>query len=87
MPGLNRLNYDGDYWPCGIDSVLDDDILNWLKKYIWLAPLYLRRNDFDVLSDTRVSKKDAEKLKRCGNRMLEHHSGKEFDAVRGRGKK
>jgi cytidyltransferase-like protein len=75
MPGLNRLNYDGDYWPVSIDSVLDDNILNWLEKHIWLVPLYPRRNDFDVLSDTRVSKEGAEKLSvaanACWNAILE----------------
>ena len=37
MPGLNKYEYNGDYWPELIESNLDSDILEWLEKYIWLA--------------------------------------------------
>jgi cytidyltransferase-like protein len=62
MPGLNRLLYKGDFWPAEIDSVLDDDILAWLEKRLWLIPLYPRHGDYDVLSDTNITEKYAKKL-------------------------
>ncbi|MDR1809491.1 MAG: adenylyltransferase/cytidyltransferase family protein [Prevotella sp.] len=62
MPGLNRLYYNGDYWPQKIDSVLDDDILNWIERHIWLVPLYPRRDDFDVLANTNINRENAKRL-------------------------
>ncbi|MDR1881966.1 MAG: adenylyltransferase/cytidyltransferase family protein [Prevotella sp.] len=62
MPGLNRLYYNGDFWPSEIESVLDDDLLNWLEKYLWLVPLYPRHGDYDVLSDTNITVENAKKL-------------------------
>ena len=42
MPGLNKYEYNGEYWPESIESVLEDDILSWIEKVIWLLPLYPR---------------------------------------------
>jgi cytidyltransferase-like protein len=62
MPGLNKLSYNGDYWPCRIESVLDDDVLAWLESRIWLVPLYPRHKDYDVLGNTNITKDRAKKL-------------------------
>ena len=55
FPGLNRSFYQGKYWPSTIDSVCDDDILDWLEDHIRLIQLYPRPNDYDVLGDTRIT--------------------------------
>ncbi|MDR1810421.1 MAG: adenylyltransferase/cytidyltransferase family protein [Prevotella sp.] len=74
MPGLNRLYYNGDFWPEKIDSVLDDDILSWIEKRIWLIPLYPRHSDFDVLADTNINRANAKRLSEaadnCWNAIL-----------------
>ncbi|MDH6309159.1 cytidyltransferase-like protein [Dysgonomonas sp. PFB1-18] len=62
MPGLNRLHYNGDFWPTEIENVLDDDLLNWIEKHLWLVPLYPRHCDYDVLSDTNITPDNAKKL-------------------------
>ena len=62
MPGLNRLYYDGDFWPSEIKSVLDDDILEWIEQRIWLIPLYPRHSDFDVLANTQINPENAKRL-------------------------
>ncbi|WP_029902230.1 adenylyltransferase/cytidyltransferase family protein [Prevotella sp. 10(H)] len=62
MPGLNRLHYDGSFWPSEIESILDEDILGWLEKRLWLVPLYPRHDDYDVLSDTNITAEKAKKL-------------------------
>jgi galactokinase/mevalonate kinase-like predicted kinase len=67
MPGLNKLNYNGDYWPSSIESVLDDDILTWLEDRIWLVPLYPRYEDYDVLSNTNITKEGVENLSDAAN--------------------
>lgn len=62
MPGLNRLHYTGDFWPSEIKSILDDAILSWLEKHLWLVPLYPRHGDYDVLSETNITVESAKKL-------------------------
>lgn len=62
MPGLNKLFYDGDFWPSKIESVLDNNILDWIEKHLWLIPLYPRHDDYDVLSNTHITIESAKKL-------------------------
>ncbi|WP_165020224.1 adenylyltransferase/cytidyltransferase family protein [Dysgonomonas sp. ZJ279] len=62
MPGLNRLFYDGDFWPSKIESILDNNILDWIEKHLWLIPLYPRHDDYDVLSNTHITIESAKKL-------------------------
>jgi cytidyltransferase-like protein len=75
MPGLNRLYYNNDFWPEKIESVLDDDILNWIEKRIWLIPLYPRHDGFDVLANTDITADKAKRLSEaadaCWNAILE----------------
>lgn len=62
MPGLNKYEYNGGYWPESIESNLDPDILEWLEKYIWLVPLYPRSQSYDVLADTCINADSAKAL-------------------------
>ena len=67
MPGLNRLDYDNDYWPQKITSVLDKDIIAWIENHIYLIPLSPRKNEFNVLSDTNIDETGAKKLSDASN--------------------
>lgn len=62
MPGLNKSNYQGGYWPESIESIHDDDILDWLEKHLYLVTLGPRVNDYDVLTDTRINEQGAKAL-------------------------
>ena len=62
LPGLNKLYYDGDFWPSHIEKVLDDEILLWLEKHLWLVPLYPRHQDYDVLSNTNITLENVKRL-------------------------
>lgn len=53
-PGLNRLDYTGEYWPAHITSVHDNAILQWLENHLYLVPLGPREGDFDVLKDRDI---------------------------------
>jgi len=61
-PGLNRLNYKGDYWPASIENVYDPAIFDWLEDHIRLIQLYPRPGDYDVLADTRITEAGARAL-------------------------
>jgi len=54
-PGLNRLEYNGAYWPYAIESVEDEEVLAWLERRLHLVPLGPRAAEFSVLTDTRVT--------------------------------
>ncbi len=62
LPGLNKLHYDGEFWPSEIERILDNDTLTWLEKHLWLIPLYPRHNDYDVLSETNIVAENTKKL-------------------------
>lgn len=73
LPGLNRLEYDGSYWPVRITSMHDEDVLYWLEQRIHLLAIGPRGNDYSVLSDTHI---DQDKTK-----ALALHAGSCWDAI------
>ena len=62
LPGLNRLYYNGDYWPESIESITDRDLLGWIEERLWLVPLSPRHAEYDVLADTHINESDAQRL-------------------------
>ena len=74
MPGLNKLDYDGRYWPARITSVHDESVLSWLETHMHLVTLGPRKGDYDVLADTCFNKANAEALRlaseRCWDSIL-----------------
>ena len=62
LPGLNRLNYDGGYWPVSIESCIDEDLLSWLETKLHFIPLTPRKDGYNVLSDTNINKENAKLL-------------------------
>lgn len=46
LPGFNKLNYDGDYWPESIESLCDEETLRFLEEHIYLLGLPLRRDGY-----------------------------------------
>ena len=75
FPGLNRLDYDNDYWPHHITSVLDDGILDFIEQHIFMLPLFPRKQQFDVLADTEINVDKAKALSvaadECWKAMLD----------------
>jgi cytidyltransferase-like protein len=54
-PGLNRLDYRGEYWPNQITTVDDEEILRWIEERLHLVTLGPRKSDFRVRKDTRIT--------------------------------
>jgi len=48
-PGINRLWYDGSYWPQKIDTTTDPIICEWLSRVLHLIPLEPRPLGYDPL--------------------------------------
>ena len=61
-PGLNRLHYDGGYWPERIESVHDEEVLRFIEDHLQLVPLSPRGDGYDVLSGTAIDRDKAKAL-------------------------
>ena len=55
LPGLNRLDYAGHYWPEKITPVYQEETLGWLEEQLYLIPLGPRKGSFQVLKDKRIT--------------------------------
>jgi len=62
LPGLNRLYYEGSYWPTTIESVHNEEILSWIERHLWLLTLGPRESTFRVLDETRIDAAGARAL-------------------------
>ena len=62
MPGLNKADYVGRYWPEKITSVQDEAILQFIEQALYLIPLGPRLPDFHVLYGTHIDVAGAKAL-------------------------
>lgn len=71
MPGFNRANYEGKYWPTTIDSCLEESILSWLEAHLFLIPLSPRSGNYSVLSSVQLSVEGAKALSEAAEEAWE----------------
>lgn len=75
MPGLNRLDYTGQYWPEKVSSVHQEQILSWIESHLYLITLGPRVSSYDVLDNTCINKQNAERLadaaKKCWEAVVQ----------------
>ena len=71
LPGVNRLHYNGGYWPDFIDSSVDKDICDWLTHVIHLVPLKPRPDGYDPLKEMHLEKHFIRDLGDAGDRCWE----------------
>lgn len=62
FPGLAKAHYEGAYWPTRIDTIHDDDVLNFLQAHFYLLPLGPREDGYSVLSNTHIDVQGAKAL-------------------------
>ena len=55
LPGANCLHYDGGYWPCRIESILDDATCDWLQRSLVLVELFARPPGYDPLVEQHIT--------------------------------
>jgi len=80
-PGLNRLDYRGEYWPAKITTVTDAKILNWLEEHLFLIPLGQRPSNFDVLKGKKITAPRVRALAAAAAgcwQAIQHHDLPEF---------
>jgi len=66
-PGINRLYYNGGYWPERIDSTTDKEISSWLSNVLHLVPLEPRPDGYDPLKVMKLKKTFVRELGEAGD--------------------
>jgi len=62
FPGLNRLDYRGEYWPEKITTQADEKILKWIERHLYLVPLGPRPPGYDVFKGKSITPAKARAL-------------------------
>lgn len=81
LPGVNRLHYDGGYWPSKVDSIVDDGVLNWLAPLLWLYPLGPRGDAFDVFAGRDITSAKAARLAGSAERAWQAIEAQDAEAL------
>ena len=61
-PGLNKLDYNGSYWPVKINTIHDEGILTWVEKKLYLVTLGPRVSSYSPLENTNITPAGAKAL-------------------------
>lgn len=62
FPGLAKPYYNGEYWPAHIDTLREEEALQFVENALYLITLGPRHDDFDVLSNTHIDRDRAKAL-------------------------
>jgi glycerol-3-phosphate cytidylyltransferase-like family protein len=66
LPGINRLWYEGRYWPEKIDSRTDKDTCEWLSEILWMVKLNPRPAGYNPLKEMHLEKNYVKELGDAG---------------------
>lgn len=70
-PGVNRLYYNGSYWPEKVDSTTGKELCDWLSDVLHLVPLEPRPDGYDPLKIMNLEKSLIKDLGESGDRCWE----------------
>jgi cytidyltransferase-like protein len=70
-PGVNRLDYDGGYWPVHIESCREDAVCRWLEESLAVVPLFERPPGYDPLRERRLTPEIVGRLGEAGRRCYD----------------
>jgi galactokinase/mevalonate kinase-like predicted kinase len=62
LPGLNKLDYNGSYWPEKINSINDEELLAWIEQNLYLVTLGPRVGSYSPLENTNITPAGAKAL-------------------------
>lgn len=80
MPGLNRYDYAGNFWPEKIHSVVDKKILDWIEQHLYVVSLSPRVGGYNVLENTAIDAANAKKLADAADACWEAAVAKDLNA-------
>jgi len=79
-PGVNRLDYDGGYWPHNIESSRDESVCKWLEDSLAVVPLFERPPGYDPLSEQHLTPEIIGRLGKAGERCYKAILNKDIAA-------
>lgn len=83
LPGINYLFYDQEqYWPSNIETIKENNTIEWLEQHLFLLALTPRGEALDVLDQTNINAKAAKNLASASDRMWEAIKSKDFDGTK-----
>jgi len=68
-PALNKLEYDGEYWPRNIISNHDPEVLSMIEDRLHLVFVEARPGPFEVLDEMHPNPDDAKRLADAANQL------------------
>ncbi len=80
ISGLSRHYYDGHYWPEKIETVHDEDILNWLEEHLCVVPMFPRRPGCSVVDGKDITEEKVRDLTDAADRCWDAIMDKDLDA-------
>lgn len=81
VPGINRLFYDGGFWPVKIDNCIDPDICQWLSNVLYLVPLDPRPIGYNPLAEKKLKMEFVRELGESGSLCWESILKKDVDGL------
>lgn len=79
-PGINRLDYDGGYWPHQIESCRDESVCQWLEESLAVVPLFERPPGYDPLSKQNLTSEIVGRLGAAGEKCYEAIANRDIAA-------
>lgn len=79
-PGVNRLDFNNDYWPHHIESCLDHDVCSWLEESLCVIPLFERPPGYNPLLEQHFSHDAIARLGQSGDACYEAIINKDIKA-------
>ena len=67
MPGANRLDYNGKFWPSNIESTIDAETCDWLSGVLYLIPLSPRPDGYNPLVEKYLTVENVMELGAAGD--------------------
>ncbi len=81
LPGINRLYYNGGYWPDKINSTIDESTCAWLSDVIHLVSLKPRPAGYDPLKEMHLEKPFVKVLGEAGDLCWESIIKKDINGL------
>lgn len=69
LPGANYLWYAGDYWPTEIQSVQQEQLLNWIESHLQLIALSPRASELCVTEGAKIQAESVQKLSEVAQQL------------------
>lgn len=80
ISGLSRHYYDGHYWPAKIETIHDEDIIDWLERHLCVVPMFPRRPGCSVVEGKDITPRKVRALTDAAANCWDAIMAKDLDA-------